>query len=92
VPQRTCVVCRTTTAKRALVRLVRPPEGGARLDPTGKQAGRGAYLCDDSACWRAPGLRQRLGNALKTTVSDEDFQSLQAHAATLAPESPNPDQ
>ena len=92
MPQRTCVVCRTTTAKRALVRLVRPPEGGVRLDPTGKQAGRGAYLCDDPACWRAPGLRQRLGNALKTTVSDEDFQSLQAYAATLAPESPHPDQ
>jgi len=36
-------------------------------------------------------LRQRLGNALKTTVSDEDFQSLQAHAATLAPDSPHPE-
>jgi len=92
VPQRTCVVCRTTTAKRALVRLVRPPEGSVRLDPTGKQAGRGAYLCDDPACWRAAGLRQRLGNALKTTISDEDFHSLQAHAATLAAESPHPDQ
>jgi hypothetical protein len=71
---------------------VRTPEGGVRLDSTGKQAGRGAYLCDDPACWRASGLRQRLGNALKTTVSDEDFQSLQAHAATLAPEPSHPEQ
>lgn len=89
MPQRTCVVCRTTTAKRALVRLVRPAEGGASIDPTGKQAGRGAYLCVDPACWRTTGLRQRLGNALKTTVSDEDLGALERFAADLAPVTPD---
>ncbi len=91
MPQRTCVICRTTTAKRALVRLVRPAEGGARIDPTGKQAGRGAYLCVDPVCWRAAGLRQRLGNALKTTISDDDLQDLERFAADLAPVAPDPD-
>ena len=84
------MICRTTTAKRALVRLVRPPEGSVRLDQTGKQAGRGAYLCVDPACWRAPGLRQRLGHALKTTVTDDDCRSLERFAATLAPAPSDP--
>jgi predicted RNA-binding protein YlxR (DUF448 family) len=83
VPQRTCVVCRTTTAKRGLVRIVRTADG-VRIDPTGKLSGRGAYLCLEAACWSAPGLRARLDTALKTTMSDEDFAALRAYAATLA--------
>ncbi len=89
VPQRTCVICRTTTAKRALVRLVRTAEGSVKVDTTGKLAGRGAYLCVDPACWHAPGLRQRLGNALKTTVSDDDYQRLERFADDLAPLPPD---
>ncbi|HEY8819859.1 MAG TPA: YlxR family protein [Dehalococcoidia bacterium] len=89
VPQRTCVICRTTTAKRALVRLVRTSEGSVRVDPTGKQPGRGAYLCVDPDCWRAPGLQQRLGNSLKTSVSNEDYRQLESFADDLAPLPPD---
>jgi uncharacterized protein len=89
VPQRTCVICRTTTAKRALVRLVRTVEGSVLVDPTGKLAGRGAYLCVDPDCWRAPGLRQRLGNALKTAISDEDCQAIQRVGEALPPLAPD---
>ncbi|MBE9474717.1 MAG: YlxR family protein, partial [Chloroflexi bacterium] len=45
VPQRTCVGCREVHSKRSLVRVVRGPEG-IFIDPTGKMAGRGAYLHD----------------------------------------------
>lgn len=31
--------------------MVRTPTGEVRFDPTGRLAGRGAYLCRDSACW-----------------------------------------
>jgi predicted RNA-binding protein YlxR (DUF448 family) len=69
---------------------VRPAEGGAQIDPTGKQAGRGAYLCVDPGCWRAAGLRQRLANALKTTISDDDLRGLERYAAELEPIAPAP--
>ncbi len=84
MPQRTCVVCRTGSAKRALVRLVRAADG-VRVDLTGKQAGRGAYLCGEPGCWQAPGLRGRLDAALKSSMSDADFAAIQAHGATLHP-------
>ena len=45
VPQRMCVVCREVQGKRALIRIVRTPTEGVLADPTGKRAGRGAYLC-----------------------------------------------
>lgn len=53
VPLRTCVVCRETSAKKTLLRVVRPPEqegGGIRADPTGRANGRGAYVCADKVC------------------------------------------
>ncbi len=56
VPQRTCVVCRSERGKRELVRIVRTPDGAVRVDPTGKVAGRGAYLCKARPCWQGPAL------------------------------------
>jgi predicted RNA-binding protein YlxR (DUF448 family) len=59
---------------------VRTPAGSVEVDPTGKRAGRGAYLCDQAACWQAKGLRQRLGAALNTTVSDDDYRRIAEYA------------
>ncbi|HUW09157.1 MAG TPA: YlxR family protein, partial [Anaerolineae bacterium] len=47
IPQRTCVACRQVQGKRALVRIVRLAGGDVQVDPTGKLAGRGAYLCSN---------------------------------------------
>lgn len=51
IPQRTCIVCRQQFDKRRLTRIVRTPDIGVVTDPTGKRNGRGAYLCDQPACW-----------------------------------------
>jgi hypothetical protein len=67
-PRRTCVVCRVTTAKRALHRIVRSPTGTVAFDPTGKAAGRGAYLCGRPACLDSAVRRRSIQRALK--VSD----------------------
>jgi len=81
VPQRTCVGCRQTLAKRSLIRIVRTPEG-LRVDPTGKLAGRGAYLHDRQSCWER-GLKGALAHALKTELSDQDRQMLRDYMASL---------
>jgi predicted RNA-binding protein YlxR (DUF448 family) len=55
------------------------------VDPTGKKAGRGAYLCRDVACWESSLKRGRLENALRTKISSDDRQSLLEFASSLKP-------
>jgi hypothetical protein len=61
---RTCAACRQVRAKRSLTRIVRAPDGRVAVDPTGKVAGRGTYICDDPAC-REP---LRLADAVKRAL------------------------
>ena len=70
VPQRTCVGCREVLPKRTMIRIVRTAEG-VQIDPTGKLAGRGAYLHDRRECWER-GLKGALAHALKATISLEE--------------------
>lgn len=66
-----------------MTRIVRTPEDGVRLDPTGKLSGRGAYLHEDPACWQAALKDNRLSKALKTELSPEEWEMLTAHLAEL---------
>lgn len=81
VPQRTCVGCRTVMAKRQLVRVVRTPEG-VQIDPSGKLAGRGAYLHDQRVCWER-GLKGALAHALKVNLTPEDRERLEIFMEAL---------
>jgi predicted RNA-binding protein YlxR (DUF448 family) len=84
VPQRTCIACRRTDAKRGLIRLVRDADGHVRLDPTGKRAGRGAYLCHDPACWEQALKRRGLERALRVeALLPEDRAVLEQAAREL---------
>ena len=88
IPQRTCIACRTIRSKREFVRVVRTEENRVQADPTGKKAGRGAYLCRQRECWEtALESRGRLEQALKleTPVDPEDISRLREYAATLPP-------
>ena len=84
VPQRTCVGCRETLAKRALIRVVRGTEG-VRLDLSGKMPGRGAYLHDRVSCWER-GLKGALPNALRTDLSKEEREAFLEFMQTLPAE------
>src|SRR3954453_1948712 len=86
VPLRTCIACRSTEAKRGLVRIVRTPEGRVELDPTGKKNGRGAYVHESRACWDEALKKDRLGRALKVAALREDIDVLREHAVTLPAE------
>jgi predicted RNA-binding protein YlxR (DUF448 family) len=65
VPVRMCIACRRPDAKRGLFRVVRDADGYVTVDPTGKRAGRGAYLCHDPACWEQALKRHGLERALR---------------------------
>jgi predicted RNA-binding protein YlxR (DUF448 family) len=83
VPQRTCVGCGSTTNKRELVRVVRTPEGSVEADPTGKKAGRGAYVHHDPACWSLALKKGKLAHSLKTKITPADIATLEAYAGTV---------
>ena len=74
-PQRSCVVCRAKTDKRALTRLVFAKEK-LQVDKTGKMQGRGAYLCTAPDCWTLAASRTQLSKALRHALSDDDREYL----------------
>jgi predicted RNA-binding protein YlxR (DUF448 family) len=76
IPQRTCVVCREKRDKRLLTRIVRTPDRGVIVDPTGKRNGRGAYLCDEVVCWNSAVESRIIDQALRTELSNEERQEL----------------
>lgn len=84
IPQRTCVGCRVVLEKRQMLRIVRTAEG-VRVDPTGKLAGRGAYLHDKRSCWER-GLKGALAHALKAELSNDDRVRLETFMNTLPTE------
>ena len=83
IPQRTCIACRKTGAKRGLVRLVRLAEGGVEIDLTGKKSGRGAYLCQFPECWDKALKSGRLELALHTSLKPENKEILANYAKGL---------
>lgn len=83
IPQRTCLGCRTVRAKREMARLVRTPAGEVLLDPTGKKAGRGTYICPTQACLDGAFAGNRLEKALEVEISQEQKQSLRDALARL---------
>ena len=76
-PTRTCCACGAQGDKKSLARIVRTPAGIVRLDPTGREAGRGAYLCRDAACLARARKHHRLDKALRITLNEDDYDRLE---------------
>jgi uncharacterized protein len=83
VPQRMCIACREHDTKRGLYRIVRTPEGTVEPDPSGRQNGRGAYLCSKAACWEKALSSGMLNRALNVEIDAESLDALRRYAATL---------
>ena len=76
-PQRSCVTCRTVRDKSDLLRVVMTPEGDVVYDPTGKLAGRGAYLCRNEECITQELKKAaRLSKGLKKPLTEEEIKAL----------------
>ena len=76
IPMRMCVGCREMKPKKELLRAVRSPEGEVSLDPTGKKAGRGAYVCFNAECLRRALKQRQLDRALEAHLDDAANQQL----------------
>ena len=76
VPMRQCVGCQNMVSKRELIRVIKTSEGEIRLDATGKQNGRGAYICKKKECLEKAMKKHSLEPSLKVAIPDEIYDSL----------------
>ena len=77
IPQRQCMGCRERMDKRALIRVVRTPEGNVQLDFSGKLNGRGAYICPKAECLKKAQKSKALDRSLEVTIPDEVYARLE---------------
>ena len=70
-PERTCVGCRVTAPKGALVRVVRTPAGIVAVDAAGSAPGRGAYVHRRAVCVEAAVRRGGLARSLRAGLGPE---------------------
>ena len=84
IPMRMGVGCREMKPKAQLLRVVKPAEGDARIDNTGKAQGRGAYVCGQIECLRRAIKSRALDRALDTKIEDAVLEQLEAQIAALA--------
>lgn len=81
IPMRMCVGCREMKPKAQLLRVVKPQDGDAHIDRTGKAQGRGAYVCPDPECLRRARKSRALERALEATIEADVFAQLEAQMA-----------
>lgn len=77
IPQRQCVGCREMRDKRALLRVVKSPEGEVSLDFKGKKPGRGAYVCPKVDCLKRARKSRALERALETQIPAEVYDAME---------------
>ncbi|WP_110985927.1 YlxR family protein [Acaryochloris thomasi] len=72
---RRCICCRKVAPKQEFWRVVRVhPDRSVQLD---HGMGRSAYLCAQADCLRLAQKKNRLGRALRASVPDSIYQTLQ---------------
>jgi predicted RNA-binding protein YlxR (DUF448 family) len=65
------------------VRFVRTTQGEVICDPSGKQNGRGAYLCLDEACFAKAKKGRALQRAFSSELSEQDYTRLYSEFISL---------
>ncbi|GLH63214.1 MULTISPECIES: YlxR family protein [Bacillaceae] len=76
VPLRKCVVTGEMKPKKEMMRIVRSKDGEVSIDPTGKKAGRGAYITLDKECILLAKKKNILAHHLKTEIPDALYDEL----------------
>ena len=77
IPQRQCVGCREMKDKKALIRVVKSPEGVISLDEKGRMPGRGAYVCPDVEGLRRARKSRALERAFETQIPPEVYDAME---------------
>ncbi len=77
LPMRKCVGCTQMKPKKELIRIVKTQDGTITADLTGKQNGRGAYLCHSTECLARARKARQLERSFSCPVPPEIYDSLE---------------
>ena len=80
IPMRMCIACREMKPKLEMTRVVKNADGEIFADPTGKAAGRGAYICANPECLTMLSKKKLLHKAFSTNVSQEVYLGVEDNA------------
>ena len=80
IPLRMCIACREMKPKLEMTRVVKTAEGEIFADPTGKAAGRGAYVCANPECVKKLGMKKLLHKTFSQEVSGEVYLGVEDNA------------
>lgn len=73
---RMCIACREMKDKRELLRIVKDKEGDIFVDESGKQNGRGAYVCKSKDCIDKLQKQKLLNKTFKTNIDDAVYEKI----------------
>ena len=68
--------CNTKKDKNDLIRIVKNKQNEINIDKTGKQEGRGAYICNNAECLKRAIKSRRLEKVLELKINDELYENL----------------
>ena len=84
VPMRQCVGCNEMKNKKDMLRIIKTPEENICIDTTGRQNGRGAYICANPECLKIAHQRKGLERSLKIAIPTEIYESLEEEMRNIA--------
>lgn len=76
LPERTCMGCNAKKFKKDLIRVVKNKENQIIIDKTGKQEGRGTYICNNIECLEKAIKSKRMEKAFEMKFSEEVYENL----------------
>lgn len=76
IAQRTCMGCNEKKDKKDLIRIVKNKNNEIFIDKTGKQEGRGIYICNDIKCLEKVIKTKRLEKVLNSKISEDIYNNL----------------
>ena len=77
IPMRMCISCHEMKPKKEMLRIVKPKEGEVSIDFTGKAAGRGAYICDNSECIKKLRKARLLNKVFSAEIPQEVYDKIE---------------
>ncbi|MBR4943323.1 MAG: YlxR family protein [Clostridia bacterium] len=80
IPMRMCIACKEMKPKSEMTRVVKTATGEISADPTGKAAGRGAYICSNGECLKKLTSKKLLNKAFSANVSPDVYRGVEEDA------------
>lgn len=72
-----CAGCSDHKDKKALIRVVKSPDGVISLDLTSKKAGRGAYVCPSLTCLKKARKARRFEKTFSSQIPEEVYDAME---------------